>query len=102
MNLLETSVACWVVVVDEVPPVVGKLVLLHCWVQLVRCWLEQDWKRKEVLKGSVMITIKSFEMDQQNKKKLTRRYIIVHTNLDKMNPKNSEFCNIVNIIQLPL
>ena len=70
MNLLETSVACWVVVVDEVPPVVGKLVLLHCWVQLVRCWLEQDWKRKEVLKGSVMITIKSFEMDQQNKKKI--------------------------------
>ena len=68
MNLLETSVACWVVVVDEVPPVAGKLVLPHCWVQLVRCWLEQDWKRKEVLKGSVMITIKCFEMDQQNKK----------------------------------
>ena len=66
MNLLETSVACWVVV-DEVPPVAGKLVLPHCWVQLVRCWLEQDWKRKEVLKGSVMITIKSFEIDQQNK-----------------------------------
>ena len=66
MNLLETSVACWVVV-DEVPPVAGKLVLPHCWVQLVRCWLEQDWKRKEVLKGSVMIANICFEMDQTKK-----------------------------------
>ena len=66
MNSLETSAACWVAVdVDEVL----ETAYLHCWVQLVRCWLEQDWKRKEVLKGSVMITIKSFEMDQQNKKK---------------------------------
>ena len=61
MNSLVTSVACWVAVdVDEVL----ETACLHCWVQVVRCWLEQDWKRTEVLKGSVMIANICFEMDQ--------------------------------------
>ena len=66
MNLLETSEACWVVAdVDEVPETSD----LRCWVQLVRCWLEQDWKRTEVLKGSVMISNICFEVDQKNQNK---------------------------------